>query len=125
MPDPSAEIRSRLERIKNTREHGDLEVAEIVRDAARNDRRDILRAVELDPMREHDPIVPERVVEEAVEIHARRRFPDRLGRAERRARAADWMRSNLERADEVARELAGEPLFPTDSDELRVLHDGE
>lgn len=118
-----AEIRSRLERIRQTREHGDIEVAEIVRDAARNDRREILRAVENDPMRDHDPLVSEDALQEAVELHVRTRFPERAAKVDARARAVDFLSSNLQRADEVAREVAGEPLFPRDSDEFRVLHE--
>jgi len=123
--DGGAEIRRRLERLRETREHGDLAVAELLRDAAESDNRAVLAAIEMDPMREHDPLVPRDVLEEVRQLHIQTRFPERAARLDARARAVDFLKTNLERASEVARELTGEPLFERDSGEFRVLHGDE
>lgn len=100
------EIREHLRSLRS-KENGDLEVQEALRDAAREDRRLMLRAVERDPLESVDPIVGEETLQEVRETHVQTRFPDRARSVEQKRQAAGVLEQNVERADELTRELAG------------------
>jgi len=100
----------------------------LLREAAANGNSKVVAAAELDPLTEAglDPIVTDDVLAAVREIHSRTVAPEKWDKVDRRARAADYHTTNLERADEVARELSGgERLFPRDTDEFRALHGDE
>lgn len=114
------EIRDRLRDLRDA-ENGDLRVREVLTEAAREDRRLLLRAVETDPLADVDPIVGDEVLREARQTHLRIRFPDRVEALEAKERVASLMADNLNRADEVAREAAGAAFREREGDGLRVL----
>lgn len=117
------EIRDHLRRMRE-REDGDLEVQQTLRQAAREDDRLVLRAVENDPLQGRHPLASEETLREVREEHVRARFPDKLAGVEARERVVDLMATNLQRANEVSREVAGEPVVETgDGDGVSVLHE--
>lgn len=121
-PDPAAEreVRDRLRRIRD-RENGDLDVRAIVLEAAREDRRLLLRAVERDPLADVDPLTGPDTLREVRETHLRTRFPDRAQRLEEMGRVSSLMATNLDRADEVAVELTGAPLRESEDPVLEAV----
>lgn len=114
------------EQAREIREHlrgrDPLDVQGILREAALEDRRDLLRAVFGDPLGDVDPILPDDRLEEVRELHLETRFPKQMARIRDRERTADLLAENLRQANAIARRLAGAPLVEDDADDLRVLH---
>jgi len=103
--DLRAREREVRDRIRNRLEdpNGDLDLMETLREAARNDEKLLLRAVERDPM----PVLDEGKLREVRDIHARQHYPEQVEKLENRRSTVRMLHHNAEQAAEAFQNLTG------------------
>lgn len=106
-----------LLRQKLQEEGGDLEVLMIAREAARNDDRVTLRAVEFAPP--SFPLLPEEKLRAVQEIHAGERFPEHTEELREMRRALSVLQENSLAGRDAIRKLTGSD--PVDSPSFHVV----
>lgn len=93
------------------RQREEHERLNIVRKAVEEDDVAVLRAVELDPARSYDPLLPEETLEDLARAHAERKFPDEVREMDQLESAAGALKRNANRASQELARVTNDKRF--------------